>query len=84
MRTKLSQKIADEIFGAQSDGKPLSRDGLECSIERVLARSNVEKAWAWIADFGLCLWAMPTKQKLVADGKPSREAKAVRVLLVRE
>lgn len=38
-----------------------------------------ELAWAWLCDFGLCLWAAPTRKQLVSDGKPSPEAVPVRV-----
>lgn len=39
--------------------------------------------WSWKVNFGkgweLCHWAEPTKQQLLSGGKPSPEAKAVRV-----
>ena len=38
------------------------------------------RAWTWLCDFGLCLWAAPSRAQLRADGeRPSPEAKMVRV-----
>lgn len=41
-------------------------------------------AWAWECDFGLCQWAWPTIEQLWdhGGGRPSPEAKAVRVRIV--
>lgn len=40
-------------------------------------------SWAWTVDWGrgpeLCFWSEPTKKDLLKNGKPSPEAKAVRV-----
>lgn len=40
------------------------------------------KAWAWKCEFGLCKWAQPDRFRLEREGKPSPEARAVRVQLV--
>ena len=52
-----------------------------------MARKKDERkevtAWAWLMEGGLCYWAEPTREQLMAPGKPSPEAKAVRVRLVR-
>lgn len=42
-----------------------------------------ERAYAWECDFGLCQWAEPTKEVLEMSIKPSPEAKAVRVRIVK-
>ncbi len=39
-------------------------------------------AWAWVFEGGLCKWAMPSRKQLIAEGKPSPEAKAIRVQIV--
>ena len=38
--------------------------------------------WVWLCDFGLCYWAESSREKLLQEGKPSPEAKPVRVELV--
>ena len=42
------------------------------------------KGFAWLCDFGLCYWVVPDLNKLKPDGKPSPEAKAVKVRIVLE
>ena len=42
-----------------------------------------ESAYAWECRFGLCKWAKPTKDGLEIDPKPSPEARAVRVTIVK-
>ena len=61
-----------------------NREAIEQAVERVLERSQAPRSWAWLCDFGLCLWSLPTKRQLMADGKPSPNAKAVRVRLIRD
>jgi hypothetical protein len=39
-------------------------------------------AWAWRCDFGICHWAEPGKADLIRGGKPSPEAKAIKVRIV--
>lgn len=39
-------------------------------------------AWAWLCDFGLCHYAEPSYEDLARDGKPTPEARAIRVRLV--
>ena len=39
-------------------------------------------SYAWKLDDGLCFWADPNKNRLRLEGKPSPEAKLVRVELV--
>jgi len=44
-----------------------------------------EPAYAWECDFGLCRWAEPTPKQLMKNsGKPSNEAKAVRVRIIKQ
>ena len=38
-------------------------------------------AYAWLCDFGLCKWAEPDGRRLTEKGKPSSEARVVRVYL---
>lgn len=42
------------------------------------------RAWTWQMDDGLCYWAQPRRDTLLAEGKPSPEAKPVLVRLVPE
>ena len=42
-----------------------------------------ESAYAWECKFGLCQWAEPSIRELKGDPKPSPEAKAVRVRIVK-
>ena len=42
-----------------------------------------EPAYAWECNFGLCKWTEPTKDILEGGPKPSPEAKAVRVRIVK-
>ncbi len=41
------------------------------------------KAWAWAIDMGrgyeLCFWSMPSRKQLDDEGKPSPEARMIRV-----
>ena len=41
-------------------------------------------AWAWQCDFGLCRWAEPDEKRLRSGNRPSPEAKAVAVRLIKE
>ena len=47
-----------------------------------MKKNAVGKGWAWQCDFGLCHWAAPTREKLLRDGKPTPEAKAISVRIV--
>lgn len=42
-------------------------------------KSKATYGWAWKIAEGLCHWSMPYRRDLIRDGKPSPEAKAVRV-----
>ena len=44
-------------------------------------KKNPVTSWAWFCDFGLCKWAEPTRERLVAGGKPSPEARPVLVTM---
>ena len=46
-----------------------------------MKRGKQVTAYAWLCDFGLCKWAEPTRDRLLAQSKPSPEAKVVRVYL---
>lgn len=35
--------------------------------------------WTWLIDTGLCYFCFSTKRDLLADGKPSPEAKPIKV-----
>jgi hypothetical protein len=51
---------------------------------RIRSRGLDPYAWAWqLGDGSLCYWAEPTKEKLLRGQKPSPEAQAVCVRLIK-
>lgn len=54
----------------------------QLELKRIPA--NAPFAWAWmLEDGGLCYWAEPDKARLQSQGKPSPNAKAVCVRLIK-
>lgn len=66
--------------------KKIERAGTPAVAVQRVVRPTEGKGYAWIMrvgkEWGICHWAEATRDQLLRGGKPSPEAKAIRVRLV--